>query len=107
MMANNPQTGYKIPNRPNHQGQFWTEWKMLAPLTLRVDLTYREGYWVDSINTIQINAAPRVNASINYQVTPKIKLTLRGENINNQRTPDLYGFNYPGAAIYGGAYLDW
>ena len=107
MMANNPQTGYKIPNRPNHQGQFWTEWKMLPPLTLRIDLTYREGYCADSLNTIQIKAAPRVNASINYQVTPKIKLTLRGENINNQRTPDLYGFNYPGAAIYGGAYLDW
>ena len=76
-------------------------------VTLRVDLTYREGYWGDPSNTLKIQAAPRVNTSINYQVTPKIKLTLRAENISNERTPDLYGFNYPGAAIYGGAYFDW
>jgi len=107
MRANNPQTGLKVPGRPQHQGQVWTDWKVRPLVTLRVDLSYRQGYWTDPNNTIQVQAAPRVNASINYQLTPKIKLTLRGENISNQRTPDLYGFNYPGAAIYGGAYLDW
>jgi vitamin B12 transporter len=107
MLANNPLTGLKVNGRPENQGSVWTEWKVRAPITLRVDLTYREGYWSDPLNTIQVQAAPRVNASVNYQVTPKIKLTLRGENITDQRTPDLYGFNYPGAAIYGGAYFDW
>jgi hypothetical protein len=48
-----------------------------------------------------------LNASINYQVSPTLRLNLRGENIDNQLTPDLYGFNYVGAAVYGGAYLDW
>ena len=107
MLANNPQTGLKVPGRPQHQGQVWTDWKVRPLITLRVDLNYRQGYWSDPLNTVLIHDAPRVNASINYQVTPKIKLTVRGENISNQRTPDLYGFNYPGAAIYGGAYLDW
>jgi len=107
MLANNPQTGLKVPGRPQHQGQVWTDWKVRPLVTLRVDLTYRQGYWADPANTLQIQAAPRVNASINYQLSPKIKLTVRGENISNQRTPDLYGFNYPGAAIYGGAYFDW
>ncbi len=107
MLANNPQTGLKVPGRPQHQGQVWTDWKVRPLVTLRVDLSYRQGYWTDPDNTIQVQAAPRVNASINYQVTPKIKLTVRGENMSNQRTPDLYGFNYPGAAIYGGAYFDW
>ncbi len=103
----NPRKNYQIPMRPTHQGQVWTEWKILTPVTLRVDLTYRDAVWADQDNTLKIKASPHLNASINYQVTPKIKLTLRGENINNQRTPDIYGFNYPGAAIYGGAYLDW
>jgi len=107
MLANNAQTGLKVPNRPQHQGQVWTDWKVRPLVTLRVDLSYRQGYWSDPLNTIQVQDAPRVNASINYQVTPKIKLNVRGENISNQRTPDLYGFNYPGAAIYGGAYFDW
>lgn len=107
MLANNPQTGLKVPGRPQHQGQVWTDWKVRPLVTLRVDLSYRQGYWTDPNNTIQVQDAPRVNASINYQVTPKIKLTVRGENMSNQRTPDLYGFNYPGAAIYGGAYFDW
>lgn len=107
MLANNPKTGLKVPSRPQNQASVWTEWKVVSPVTLRVDLSYREGYWSDPLNTLHIQATPRVNASINYQVTPKIKLTLRGENISNQRTPDLYGFNYPGAAVYGGVYLDW
>ena len=107
MAANNPQNGLQIPSRPNNQGQFWTEWNILVPLSLRVDLTYRDGYWVNTLNTLQVQSAPRLNANINYQINPKLRIYVRGENINNERTPDLYGFNYVGAAVYGGINVDY
>ena len=107
MDARDSQTNKKTPYRSPYQGQFWTEWRVLEPVSLRVDMTFRSGFWVDADNTVRLSSAPRLNASVNYQVTPKLRLNLRGENINNQLTPDLYGFNYVGAAVYGGAYLDW
>lgn len=107
MYAYNPQTGLEIPYRGQHQGQFWTDWRVNEALSLRVDMTFRSGFWVGANDTVRIDSAPRLNASINYQVTPKLRLNLRGENINNELTPDIYGFNYVGAAVYGGAYLDW
>ncbi len=100
-------SGFSSPQRPPHQGQFWSEWRLLEPVRFRLDMTFRDGYWVDSEHTVKIGSAPRLNASINYQVSPTLRLNVRGENINNQLTPDLYGFNYVGAAVYGGAYLDW
>jgi len=107
MDARDPQTNKKTPYRAPHQAQFWTEWRVLEPVSLRVDMTFRSDFWVDPDNTVRLDSAPRLNASINYQVTPKLRLNLRGENINNQLTPDFYGFNYVGAAVYGGAYLNW
>ena len=70
-------------------------------------MTYRDGYWADQLNTLRIQSAPRLNANINYQINPKLRVYARGENINNERTPDLYGFNYVGAAIYGGVNIDY
>ena len=107
MDARNPQNGHQIPWRPEHQGQFWSEWRILQPISLRVDLTFRDGYWVDGDNTLSINPAPHLNININYQVNPKLRVYLRGENINDDRTADLYEFNYVGAAVYGGAHIDW
>jgi outer membrane cobalamin receptor len=107
MEARDPQTDKKTAYRAPHQAQVWTEWHAMEPVSLRVDMTFRSDFWVDPDNTVRLDSAPRLNASINYQVTPKLRLNLRGENINNQLTPDFYGFNYVGAAVYGGAYLDW
>ena len=107
MDARNAKTGLQIPARPENQGRFWTEWRLLEPVKLRVDLTYRDGYWSDPANTLRIQAAPRLNAKLEYQVDPKLRLYVRGENITDNRTPDLWGFNYVGAAVYAGGYLDW
>ena len=107
MTTLNPQTGLQVAQRPKHQGLFWNEWRILAPLRLRVDLTFRDSYWSDPLNTIRIKSAPRLNAQLNYQATPQVRLYVRGENLNDERTPDLQGFNYIGASVYGGMSLDW
>ena len=74
---------------------------------MKVDLTYRDGNWADVSNKLWIKAAPRLNANINYQVNPKLSVYVRGENLNDNRTPDLSGFNYMGIAFYGGMHVDY
>jgi outer membrane cobalamin receptor len=102
MSAKDPLTQRYIPNRPEHQGVFWNEVQLLQPLKFRVELAVNDGYWFDSANTLRANAAPRINALLKYQLSVKTDVYLRGENITNERTPQLYDFNYNGAAFYLG-----
>lgn len=100
--AQNPKNHLSLAVRPEHQGLFWTEWQVAEPVKFRIDLTFRDGYWTDPLNTQRIDPAPRLNAQIDYQASKKVRLYVRGENINDEREPDLVGFNFVGAAVYTG-----
>ncbi|MDO9268176.1 MAG: TonB-dependent receptor plug domain-containing protein [Methylobacter sp.] len=102
MTTKNPVTQLSIPARPEHQSVFWNEVQLLRPLKLRVELTVRSGYWFDVANTLRARSAPRVNALLKYQLTSKTDLYLRGENITDERTPEINDFNFNGAAFYLG-----
>jgi len=102
MDTKNPLTQLRIPARPEHQSVFWNEIQLQQALTLRVEFTVRSGYWFDVANTVRAQSAPRVNALLNYQLTPKTAVYLRGENMTDERTPELRDFNFNGAAVYVG-----
>jgi len=102
MTTKNPVTQLRVPARPEHQSVFWNEVQLLQPLKLRVELTVRSGYWFDVANTLRAHSAPRVNALLKYQLTSKTDVYLRGENITDERTPELNDFNFNGAAFYLG-----
>jgi outer membrane cobalamin receptor len=103
MNATNPLTHLQIAIRPEHQSVFWNEVKIIEPLKLRVELNVHDGYWFDSANTSRSNPAPRLNALLQYELTSKTQLYVRGENINNERTSEISDrFNYNGAAVYAG-----
>ncbi len=102
MLAKNSLTQLRIAARPEHQSVFWNEVKLLPSLTLRTELTVHSGYWFDAANKLRAHSAPRVNVLLKYQLTPKTDLYLRGENITNNRTIELYDFNFNGAAFYLG-----
>lgn len=102
MDAVNPLTRLRIRNRPEHQGVFWNEVQLLQPLKLRVEFTFHNDYWFDSANTRRAHSAPRINALLKYRLTPKTELYLRGENITDERSPEIYDFNFNGAAFYLG-----
>lgn len=97
------QMGY----RPEHQGQMATTWQIVQPLKFRVGLSFRDSYWVDLANSHRVGPAPRLNANLDYQLSAKLRLYLKGENLNDERTPDLYGFNFLGASVYAGMHWDW
>ena len=103
MDAKDTQTGLQVAVRPEHQGVFWNEIKLFEPLKLRVELNARSESWFDGSNTQKSEAAPRVNALLQYQLTPKTELYVRGENLNNERAPEITErFNFNGAAVYAG-----
>jgi len=102
MSAINPLTQLRIRSRPEHQSVVWNEVQLLQPLKLRVELTVHSGYWFDVANRFRANAAPRINVLLKYQLTPKTDVYLRGENITDNRTPEIYDYNFNGAAFYLG-----
>lgn len=102
MSTKNPLTQLQVPVRPEHQSVFWNEVQLLQPLKLRVELTVHSGYWFDVANRLRAKSAPRVNVLLKYRLTTKTELYLRGENITDERTPELYDFNFNGAAFYFG-----
>ncbi len=102
MYTKNPLTQLNIPGRPEHQGLFWNEVQLLQALKLRVELTARSGYWFDVANKLRAGSAPRVNVLLKYRLTPKTDVYLRGENVTDNRTPELNDFNFNGAAFYLG-----
>jgi vitamin B12 transporter len=102
METQNPVTHLRVPARPEHQGVFWNEVRLFHPLTLRVELNVHSGFWMDVDNRFRAHSAPRINTSLKYQLTAKTELYLRGENITDERTPEIYDFNFNGAAFYLG-----
>lgn len=101
--AINPMTHLHIPNRPEHQGTLWNEWRLLSSLMWRIEFSIHDTFWFDQGNTMRANMAPRVNTLLKYDLTPKIQLYLRGENITNNHVAELNDFNFYGAAVYAGA----
>ena len=102
MSAKNAKNQLYVPYLPEHQGAFWNELQLLQHLKMRVDLTFHDAYFFDGSNTRRAQAAPRVNALLKYQLTPKTDVYLRGENIANNRTVEINDFSVNGAAVYFG-----
>jgi outer membrane cobalamin receptor len=102
MSAKNAENHLYVPNLPEHQGVFWNELQLLQHLKMRVDLTFHDAYFFNGSNTKRADAAPRVNALLKYQLTPKTDVYLRGENIANNRTIEINDFSVNGAAVYFG-----
>ncbi len=102
MNAMNPITHLHVSSRPEQQGTFWSEMKILQPLKFRMEFTIHGDYWFDAANTAKANTAPRINALLEYQLMPKTALYLRGENITGNRTIEVNDMGFNGAAVYAG-----
>jgi outer membrane cobalamin receptor len=96
----------RVPFRPRDTARLWGEWRLpVIPLTLWAEGVYLGHAWNDYTNTVDVNDAVRVNAQANYKASPHLDLYVRGENLANDKTPQAFGFNQSGAAVYGGVAL--
>lgn len=96
-------TGKALPSRPQNQGRMWGQWRWSTlPVTLWLEGIYRGYHFNDNAQTVRQNDAFRVNAQASYQVAPGLSVYVRGENLNDDRTPEVFNYAVPGAAVYGG-----
>jgi vitamin B12 transporter len=101
--SRNLDNGRRLPFQAPHSVRAWGEWRAPnLPLTLWAEGIYRSLSQNDHGNTLDMDDAFHLNVHANYQVTPKLDLYVRGENINNDKTPDVFSFDRAGAVVYGG-----
>jgi vitamin B12 transporter len=106
--SRNLHTDKALPFRPEHTARFWGQQKLTQiPLTLWAEGIVRSATWNDFENTLPVGSALQINAAIRYAVSNQFELYLRGENLTNNRTPQLFSANAPGVAVYGGFKLDF
>jgi outer membrane cobalamin receptor len=92
---------------PAHQGRVYNEWRLDAlPLTLWTEVVYRSGHWEDRELTLRTGDLVQINAQLSYQPRPYLTLYVRAENLNDDRTADIYSFGARGAGVFGGVRVE-
>lgn len=92
-----------LPLRPAHTARIWGQQKLtVLPVTLWAEAVTRSATWFDPANTIAVNQSVQLNAAVRYHVNSHVEVYVRGENLSNNRTPQLYSVDKPGVAVYGG-----
>jgi outer membrane cobalamin receptor len=97
------ETGRVLPRRPAHQGRVFGEWRVsVVPVTLYVEVVYRGRHFDDSANTVGLGDAVYLNAQASYRISSHVLAYVRGENLNDDRTPEMFSFGARGAGVFGG-----
>ncbi|MGH8570539.1 MAG: TonB-dependent receptor domain-containing protein, partial [Gammaproteobacteria bacterium] len=100
-------TGNVLPRRPHHQARLYGEWQLPArPLTIGLELFYRGSHFDDSDESFRAGDAVSLNAQLSYRISPGLRVYLRGENLNDDRTPEIFSLGARGAALFAGVRLD-
>lgn len=100
-------TDRMLPFHPKHQGRLYGQWQIAPlPLTLWGEVIYRGKDFDDLANAFEEDDAVYLNAVASYRLSPHFLLYLRGQNLTDDRTPQIFSFGTPGAAVYAGVRLD-
>jgi outer membrane cobalamin receptor len=69
-------------------------------------VVYRGSHFDDSANTLEAGDATYVNVQVSYRVSPHLLFYVRGENLSDDRTEEIFSFGARGAAVYGGVRVE-
>lgn len=96
----------ELRKRPRHQGRIYTEWQtMHAPLSVFIEAVYRGRHFDDDANQLLLEDAVYLNAQVSYRVNQNALFYVRGENLNDDRTPETFSSGVPGATVFAGVRL--
>lgn len=96
----------RLPYRSRDSARLWVEWQSAAlPVGIWSEAVYRSRAWNDIDNTMPLDETLRFNVRINYKVSPKMNIYVRGENLTGNRSVEAYSFDYPGVMVFGGVEL--
>lgn len=101
--SRNLQNDRRLPFRPRDSARLWGEWQAAAwPVGIWAELLYRGHSWNDVDNALPLDETLRLNARVNYKVSPQLNIYVRGENLTGNRSVEAYSFDYPGVMLFGG-----
>jgi vitamin B12 transporter len=107
-------TGEELLRRARHKAAVRADYAVTEKLHVngsylyvgaRQDLAFDPVTFVSSPVTLPDYAL--LNLAASYKVTEKISLFIRGDNVLNRRYQEVFGFGTPGAAVYGGATVEF
>ncbi|MGZ5009443.1 MAG: TonB-dependent receptor plug domain-containing protein [Methylobacter sp.] len=100
--SKNNDTNKPLPRQPKHIARLWSEWAcQTLPLKLWLQGIYR-GNSFDTGGTTIIGDSFNLDMQLSYQINSPLSLYLRGENLTDNRQSQVFGWDMPGAAVYGG-----
>lgn len=106
--AENVDTDFHLPLRPRHSGQVWAEWRASAlPVTLRVLVNLRSRHWSDLEETLFSEGVAHFGAMLSWKPSPHWDFYVRGENLSDDRTRDLFAYDSSGAAVFAGMHFSY
>jgi vitamin B12 transporter len=96
-----------LPRRPHHQARLYGDWQLPGrPLRLWLELVYRGSHFDDSEELFRAGDAVYLNAQVSHRISPALQVYLRGENLTDDRTPEIFSFGARGAAVFAGMRVD-
>ena len=107
MDAANKTTDGVVAVRPDNRLNLINMWKINNALDFRIEVNAHDGFWFDAANTISSGSVVKVNTLLNYQLSESSQIYFRVDNLSNDDTVELYGFNYSGRSMYMGVNVGW
>lgn len=102
MDSQNRVSGQPLPRQPAHLVKLWGEWRwQTLPLKLWMQGIYRDHSY-DNNGAALISDSFNLDMQLSYQVNNPFTVYVRGENMTDNRQPQVLGSGMPGAAVYAG-----
>ncbi|WP_231118995.1 TonB-dependent receptor plug domain-containing protein [Oecophyllibacter saccharovorans] len=107
-VARDTTTHQPLLRRPHHKFAATLIWQPCAGLTVAPALLYVSNWHdIGRYDPQAVRTAPYLTASLalSYQLTPRLQLFMRGDNLTNRNYASPAGYRQPGRAFYGGVRL--
>ena len=101
-LTRNLQNGNRLARYPVHQATASLLYRPIEPLSITVDYRYSGSRFNEPANTTKMGTFGVVNVSASYQVTNRLELYTRVENLFDQDYEEVASFGTPIRSVYGG-----
>ncbi|MCR9278259.1 MAG: TonB-dependent receptor [Pseudomonadaceae bacterium] len=106
--------GQQELRRPRHTGSLSLSWRFaedkgVVSLTQLVNGETKDSEFVFATaeDRVTLDSYNLLNIALRYQLTPKIAVFVRGENLLDEDIEEVFSYNAPGAAGYAGVRVDF
>jgi vitamin B12 transporter len=106
--SRNAASARQLIDVPVHRARLFGAWQASAvPVSLYLEGIFASGWdWQNAPATrVGVGDSLRMNAQLGYHLTKTAMLYVRGENLNDDRTPLYPTYGTIGVALYGGVRL--